>query len=141
MSHLTFDIVSLALDAYVERKANPPQERKPSIPFEIDIALCCVALGDVAALGVWNSSLEEATSASKSPEIKELVAALKYLHSRWHDFELKAGDGALLDYRHCLKSSPPRVVGQTRIENATKFQRTKSRVPGDPRWALGLGLV
>lgn len=141
MSHHTVDTVSLALEAYIERKAKPPHERKSSVPFETDIALCWVALADVAAVGVWSRNLEEAASASTSSEVETEAAALKHLHSRWHDLDLQAGDGALLDCRHCLKSPSPRVVGQTRIENATKFQSTRSRAPGDPRWALDLRLV
>lgn len=127
MSYSPLEIVSTALDAYVDRNTRPPAEQVSSDPIEIDIAMCCVVLGDVSALGRWINHLEDAIKVSSSAESEQLVTALKYLYSRWNEFESKAGNGALLDYRHCLQGSPAKVIGQDRIDNAQRFQITRLR--------------
>jgi hypothetical protein len=131
-------IVGAELEEYIQRNSGPPSGRFSSDPFEIDIAMCCVKLGDVHALGVWTEELEAALASKRCDDRAALVSGLKHLHSRWKHLESTPGVGALLDYRHCLKSSPAKVVGQDRIENATRFQLTRNRVPGDPRWAFSL---
>ncbi|KGD87643.1 hypothetical protein [Rhizobium sp. YS-1r] len=128
-----------AIGSYVEMKARPPLERISSDPFEIDIALCCVTLGDVSALAIWIDRLEKALSVTPSVPGWELLDALKQLLSQWRRFEQMTGSGALLDYEHCLKSSPARVIGLDRIANAAALQKTRSRVPADPYWALQWG--
>lgn len=138
MSWNAVSIVGAELDAYIERKAKPPSLRMSSDPFEIDIAMCCVARGDVEALGIWTEQLEASLSSAGRTDHDELVSGLKCLHSVWKEVEAQAGNGALLDFRHCLKSSPPNVVGRTRIENAERFQQARNRVAGDPRWAFDL---
>lgn len=140
MSHSPSKIIGIALNAYIERNAKPFANRVASDPFEIDIALCCVKLGDVSALGLWINKLEHAAQTSSAAGFEELLTALKHLSARWIEIDSKEGVGALLDYRYCLERSPPHVVGQDRIDNARRFQLTRNRVPGDPWWAFEIGI-
>lgn len=131
-------IIHRAIASHVARRTTPVERRVSSDPLEIDIALRCAELGDVAALQVWLERWEDNKVAPAAEDVA-LLAAMKQMLASWRELEVRHGDGALLDYQHALKSSPPQIIGPTRIVNAAAFQMTRKRVPGDCYWALQFG--
>lgn len=109
------------------------------MPYRIDVALRCVELGDVTGLAIWLQKIDDNLSTDSIADHDQLVSSLKTLLKKWIEIEFEHGNGALLDYKHCLKNSPPHVVGVSRTENAALFQGAKIRVSGNPYWALQFG--
>lgn len=130
------NVIREALAKRAQQNVDPTWQWKSTEPYRLSVALCCVELGDAKGLGIWIKAIQENISTAPLGENEPIVSAAKHVHARWCELEEVHGVGALLDYQRRLRSSPPHIVGIEAIENAIRFQKTKSRVPGDPYWAL-----
>lgn len=139
MNATYLDIIRQTIALRLEKKNEANWQRTSTTPFRIDVALRCVELGDVTGLAIWLQKIDDNLSTDPIAGHDQLVSSLKTLLTKWIEIESEHGDGALLDYKHCLKSSPSHVVGLVRIENAALFQDSKIRVSGNPYWALQFG--
>lgn len=104
--------------------------------FRIGILVRCVELGDTKSLGTWLERIRSDSRLELSDQDMNVVVAAEYIFSSWKTVERTHGEGALLNYRHCLTHSPSKLIGLTRIENATRFQCNRPRDITDPYWAL-----
>lgn len=133
------DIISRAIADRIENLKDPHWQFTSETPSEIDLAVRCAQLGDASGLQLAMQSLAKRRDKQKLDGYEELIAAFKQLSLRWEHVEAAHGDGALLDYEHCLAVSPAHIVGAERIKNACRFQSVNNRVSDDPCWALRYG--
>lgn len=134
MDHQCFSILLAAISKRAAKDSFPAREIETLTAYPLGVVLRCVELGDTRALKKWIG--EAKTECSSDEQSDRIVTAAEYILGRWSEIERHHGDGALLDFKHCLKHSPAAVIGHELINNARRFQETKSREPGDPLWAL-----
>jgi hypothetical protein len=133
------DILRKALSQREVTKKEPDWQLVSAIPYRVSLALRCVELGDTKGLAIWLNEIGNQRSPEFDIEYGPIVEAANRLLKTWSDLEATHGPGALLDYQHRLKSSPPDIVGIGAIANAIRFQEINPRVPGDRYWSLQFG--
>jgi len=104
--------------------------------FRIGILVRCAELGDTKGLGTWLERIRSDSRLELSNQDMNVVDAAEYIFWSWKQVERTHGEGALLNYLHCLSHSPSKLIGLTIIENATRFQTNRPRDITDPYWAL-----
>lgn len=139
MSAGHLDVLRKAISEREATKKGADWQLVSDVPYRVSLALRCVELGDTKGLAIWLNEIENNRSLEFDVEYGRIVEAANSLLKTWSDLEAMHGPGALLDYQHRLKSSPPDIIGIGAIANAIRFQEINPRVSGDRYWSLQFG--